>query len=79
LSIAVAATNRLSTYGQTSAAAAVGGYHLGWGIGAAVLTAAAAIAAATLTGRRPSTDHEPVAVPADAAAAAAEERESVRA
>ena len=73
-SIAVATTNHLSTHGQT-AAATVGGYHLGWGIGAAVLTAAAAIAAMTLTGRRPSTDHEP----ADAATAAAEERESVRA
>lgn len=75
--IAVAATHHLSPHGRATAAAAVGGYHLGWGIGAAALTTAAAIAAMTLT-RRPGPDHEPVAVPSDAAAVTVEERGSVR-
>jgi len=57
-SIAVATTSHLSTHGQSTTAATVAGYHLGWGIGAAALTAAAAIAAMTLTGRRPSTIRE---------------------
>ncbi|MDX6335849.1 MAG: hypothetical protein QOG05_3189 [Streptosporangiaceae bacterium] len=78
-SIAVATTNRLSTHGQTTAADTVGGYHLSWGIGAAVLTAGAAIAAMTLTGRRPGTGHQPVAPPADSATATVEGPESVRA
>jgi EmrB/QacA subfamily drug resistance transporter len=51
-SIAVVTTTRLRTHGHTAAAAAVGGYHVGWGIGAALLTVAAGIAAFTL--RRPS-------------------------
>jgi hypothetical protein len=78
-SIAVAATNHLSAHGQATAAATVAGYHLSWAIGAAVLTAAAAIAAMTLTGRRPGTGHQPVAAPADAATAPVEGPESVRA
>jgi EmrB/QacA subfamily drug resistance transporter len=50
-SVAAATTTRLSAHGQTAAAATVGGYHLGWGIGAAMLTTAAGIAAVTM--RRP--------------------------
>jgi EmrB/QacA subfamily drug resistance transporter len=51
-SIAVATTTSLKAHGHSAAAAAVGGYHLGWGIGAALLTVAAGIASVTL--RRPS-------------------------
>ncbi|TDW21406.1 MFS transporter [Kribbella kalugense] len=52
-SIAAATTARLGEHGQTATSAAVGGYHVGWGIGAALITVAAAIAAITL--RRPRT------------------------
>jgi EmrB/QacA subfamily drug resistance transporter len=54
-SIAVASTTGLRARGHPAAAAAVGGYHVGWGIGAALLTVAAGIAAVTL--RRPGS-HE---------------------
>jgi predicted MFS family arabinose efflux permease len=76
-SIAVATTNHLSAHGQATAAATVGGFHLSWGIGAAALTAAAAIAAMTLA-RRPGTGHEPATEPVDAAPATVEGPESVR-
>jgi EmrB/QacA subfamily drug resistance transporter len=52
-SVAVATTTNLTAHGHTAAAAAVGGYHVGWAIGAALLTAAAVIGAVTL--RRPGT------------------------
>jgi EmrB/QacA subfamily drug resistance transporter len=58
--VAAATTSRLSAHGRTAADAAVGGYHVGWGIGAAMLTAAAVIAAVTLrapTDPSPRDDH----------------------
>jgi MFS family permease len=54
-SVAVATTASRTAHGATAATAALGGYHLAWGIGAGLLTGAAAIAAAAL--RRPGTSN----------------------
>jgi EmrB/QacA subfamily drug resistance transporter len=55
--VAAATTSNLTAHGTSAADATVSGYHLGWGIGAAMLTAAAIIAAITL--RAPKTDDHP--------------------
>jgi EmrB/QacA subfamily drug resistance transporter len=47
-SVAAATTSRLTEHGAPAVHAVVGGYHVGWGIGAALLTAASVIAACTL-------------------------------
>jgi EmrB/QacA subfamily drug resistance transporter len=63
--IAVATTGHLIERGEATMTATVGGYHVGWGIGSALLATAAAIAAYTLRIRRPTTgdsgEPEPVA------------------
>jgi EmrB/QacA subfamily drug resistance transporter len=51
-SIAVATTTKLAAHGHSGAAAAIGGYHVGWATGAVLLTAAAGIAAVMM--RRPA-------------------------
>jgi EmrB/QacA subfamily drug resistance transporter len=52
-SIAVATTSQLMTRGRGADAATVGGYHVAWACGAALLAVATGIAAVTL--RRPTT------------------------
>jgi MFS family permease len=52
-SIAAATTTRLGEHGRAATKAVVDGYHVGWGVGAALLTVAVVIAAVTL--RRPRT------------------------
>lgn len=52
--VAAATTGSLTARGEAAADATVGGYHLGWGIGAAMLTGAAIIAAITLRAPKPA-------------------------
>ncbi|HEY2173087.1 MAG TPA: MFS transporter [Mycobacteriales bacterium] len=59
--VAAATTSDLTAHGTSAADAAVSGYHLGWGIGAAMLTAAAIVAAVTLRAPKPPQSTEPAA------------------
>jgi EmrB/QacA subfamily drug resistance transporter len=65
-SVAVATTTSLTAHGHTAASAAVGGYHVGWGIGAVLLTVAACVAAVTLrrTSAPSTTDRDEPLAPA---------------
>ncbi|HEY0530820.1 MAG TPA: MFS transporter [Actinoplanes sp.] len=67
-SVAATTTTGLTAHGRTAAAAAVGGYHVGWGIGAALLAAAVGVAAVTM--RRPNVPSAPE--PDESSAPAAE-------
>ncbi len=64
--IAAATTSGLTQHGTGAADAAVRGYHLGWGVGTALLTAAAVIAALTMRASRQPVATEQPQVPVSA-------------